>query len=455
MITTGALQRRKSFWPCRVSSGQKRRKDKLEAPRASRRLAQHRPQPPAACLGLLARACSPKPRIIRRPSARQLQRPSAAERGRRRPRRPTVPVQRASEAGTGRPAGTVGRRGGRGGAWPRSSERGRRPSGRESGSCSTAAAAPPSQLIQVQAVAGVLLGMASAWVWQALTLYENQLAALERAETASRSLVLELAANAGQMSDAAGNLASPLPRGPLPEPEPEPETALEPELWASRCPECRRIRGALRLRVQAAEEAWSQAQGGDGNCPQCVHGMCSDCQKDLDGKTHELADAEAAEATFTMCTGCRARQYENPEAMEMEGWLPLFELCDEADWTPNNLPACMVCDQKFGLQRWRHHCRYCGWLVCGNCLAQGKCLVDQWVSSTAGHPNKSSGDRLVLKQVCERCAQLAQIEVASRQALMRRANAESEPKSESELDLEPEPEPEPDEFELTPMRASL
>lgn len=37
-------------------------------------------------------------------------------------------------------------------------------------------------------------------------------------------------------------------------------------------------------------------------------------------------------------------------------------------WVLNNQSCgCMRCDKKFGVLRWKHHCRSCGYLVCHGC----------------------------------------------------------------------------------------
>ena len=42
----------------------------------------------------------------------------------------------------------------------------------------------------------------------------------------------------------------------------------------------------------------------------------------------------------------------------------------EVGWVHNeDVISCMSCEQEFGFFRWRHHCRTCGLLVCGDCTA--------------------------------------------------------------------------------------
>jgi hypothetical protein len=36
-------------------------------------------------------------------------------------------------------------------------------------------------------------------------------------------------------------------------------------------------------------------------------------------------------------------------------------------WTPNSVGRCEVCEARFSMFLKRHHCRYCGSLVCGRC----------------------------------------------------------------------------------------
>jgi hypothetical protein len=55
----------------------------------------------------------------------------------------------------------------------------------------------------------------------------------------------------------------------------------------------------------------------------------------------------------------------------------------------------------------KHHCRACGWVVCGKCCPSGQSLpLPRWVSSTKGHPVKTAaqgGSQSKQKQVCKWC----------------------------------------------------
>jgi hypothetical protein len=69
-------------------------------------------------------------------------------------------------------------------------------------------------------------------------------------------------------------------------------------------------------------------------------------------------------------------------------------------WMPDEqAERCMLCMpawsfRKFGLAgSTRHHCRYCGWVVCQACMPKGQVLqIDRWVSKSEGHPIKGGQD---------------------------------------------------------------
>eukprot|EP00039_Didymoeca_costata_P018375 m.333196 g.333196 ORF g.333196 m.333196 type:complete len:121 (+) comp17092_c0_seq1:290-652(+) len=44
------------------------------------------------------------------------------------------------------------------------------------------------------------------------------------------------------------------------------------------------------------------------------------------------------------------------------------QLCPVENWKPDETRnTCRICDQSFGFMRWKHHCRFCGDLVCDDC----------------------------------------------------------------------------------------
>eukprot|EP01043_Picozoa_sp_COSAG02_P034087 COSAG02_NODE_2364_length_9055_cov_12.230606_4_plen_326_part_00 len=76
---------------------------------------------------------------------------------------------------------------------------------------------------------------------------------------------------------------------------------------------------------------------------------------------------------------------------------------------------CMGCDGAIGpglvaalssaVSR-KHHCRACGWALCGNCCPDQTLPLQRWVSSTSGHPVKTvPGGGVKHKRVCIWCQQ--------------------------------------------------
>ena len=95
----------------------------------------------------------------------------------------------------------------------------------------------------------------------------------------------------------------------------------------------------------------------------------------------------------------------------------------------------------------RHHCRYCGWVVCGTCSPEKVehpskpgvtgpqvLAVDRWVSSTDGHPIRILEDDTKEKRVCISCLEHAPAEVAERRRVWRQEHAGSRPVSASDAD---------------------
>ena len=79
--------------------------------------------------------------------------------------------------------------------------------------------------------------------------------------------------------------------------------------------------------------------------------------------------------------------------------------------------ACMICEKGFGLTTRRHHCRYCGWIICSSCKG-GKLEVDRWLDDDEPHkikiPSQDEDHEKVSKKVCVCCATHAPGEMDSR-----------------------------------------
>jgi hypothetical protein len=66
----------------------------------------------------------------------------------------------------------------------------------------------------------------------------------------------------------------------------------------------------------------------------------------------------------------------------------------------------------------RHHCRYCGWVVCGAC-SQHTLQLDRTVSSKPPHEVKLEQFPLRTKRVCDGCFEHAPVEIAPRAEVAR------------------------------------
>eukprot|EP01043_Picozoa_sp_COSAG02_P037667 COSAG02_NODE_2844_length_7905_cov_33.004356_7_plen_369_part_01 len=101
-----------------------------------------------------------------------------------------------------------------------------------------------------------------------------------------------------------------------------------------------------------------------------------------------------------------------------------------ADDDPIHGAACMICGSSFSLLNNRHHCRYCGWLVCSAC-SPGKLKLDRHIpvrgrsvgeSYDSKRNPKAAGEKA--RRVCAACEQHAPAEMRDRQAEAQRLSDE-------------------------------
>lgn len=79
-------------------------------------------------------------------------------------------------------------------------------------------------------------------------------------------------------------------------------------------------------------------------------------------------------------------------------------------WLPDDIvPCCQLCRVDFGLLLRRHHCRYCGWVVCDSCMRP--LAVDRWLKKAPPHRMKVSAAGRVEKDVCLSCFEHAPAEM--------------------------------------------
>jgi hypothetical protein len=89
-------------------------------------------------------------------------------------------------------------------------------------------------------------------------------------------------------------------------------------------------------------------------------------------------------------------------------------------WVPDSeATACMLCEQTFSFMAKRHHCRYCGALLCDACSRRRMCL-DRWMldnGRTARPKLRSAAElsrRSKPKRVCDSCFTAAPDEMEAR-----------------------------------------
>ena len=89
-------------------------------------------------------------------------------------------------------------------------------------------------------------------------------------------------------------------------------------------------------------------------------------------------------------------------------------------WVPDDESgSCMLCEAEFGVLLRKHHCRYCGWLVCKDCQAKdpASISVDRFLQDKAPfYLITIPDDGTEEKKVCKSCAQNAPEEIVRRHA---------------------------------------
>jgi hypothetical protein len=63
--------------------------------------------------------------------------------------------------------------------------------------------------------------------------------------------------------------------------------------------------------------------------------------------------------------------------------------------------GCMLCQRAFGMMNPKHHCRRCGWAVCGSC-SPNKLVLDQWLEEEKPHVVQKMTSSEPLR-VCTNC----------------------------------------------------
>ena len=73
-------------------------------------------------------------------------------------------------------------------------------------------------------------------------------------------------------------------------------------------------------------------------------------------------------------------------------------------WVPDDdSPECMLCGKGFGFFEQRHHCRSCGWAVCGSCAGTSRQL-ERWLDPKEPHALQEEPSAKPLR-VCTLCSE--------------------------------------------------
>jgi hypothetical protein len=67
----------------------------------------------------------------------------------------------------------------------------------------------------------------------------------------------------------------------------------------------------------------------------------------------------------------------------------------------NEVKCCMACTKKFGVKTQKHHCRCCGWTVCGGC-SKNNIVLERWLQADKPHAVQYSRSAEALR-VCDAC----------------------------------------------------
>ena len=213
--------------------------------------------------------------------------------------------------------------------------------------------------------------------------------------------------------------------GPEPEPEPEPMSAegyagpashglskhkSEAEMIADVMEENLQQEAQLELAAEFAQtlleekEELFEAKGAAEAELEKLRKQTQQLQAVLAEKEEEVKKSHATIAAL------KSNERSSPKAAAARAY---------PQWIPNSdVSSCMLgCgSQKFSAFWRRHHCRYCGWIVCGNCLKH-QIAVDRWLCSKAHtliRSPPSTADASVMKKVCDSCFTYAPAEIKAR-----------------------------------------
>ena len=123
-------------------------------------------------------------------------------------------------------------------------------------------------------------------------------------------------------------------------------------------------------------------------------------------RRHTLDPRPAASPTDRRVVDVRGQSTSQSATLARLGGVALEESAKAARSLPRwirscEVSCCMACATSFSLRVAKHHCRCCGWTVCGGC-SRGTLVLERWLEADKPHALRECKSAEPLR-VCDRC----------------------------------------------------